>query len=132
MTIYTIIITLGLQVIFAEKMPSDYICGYYQSNTKEVVLNLASWCNQNETLYHELGHALFLNDKEVKDFISKYPAPKFYYSTDYPTANSKLNEKVADYFAMYMKYPDFGKKFPEVKELFDRKVKDLTETVSIK
>ena len=126
MTISTIILTLGLHVIFTDT-PKLGICGTYYDSDKIIVLTLSDWCDPNETLYHETGHALFLNDKEVKDLISKYPAPRFYYSTDYATDEKKLNEKVADYFAMYMKYPDFPDKFPKIKELFDLRLSKLNK-----
>lgn len=122
MTISTIILTLGLQVIFTDT-PKLGICGTYSK--KVITLTLSDWCDPNETLYHELGHALFLKDKEVISVISKYPAPKFYYSNDYPTDKLKLDERVADYFAMYLKYPDFPDKFPKLKELFDSKLHSL-------
>jgi hypothetical protein len=121
MLIQSIIFTLGLKVIFTDT-PNLGVCGFYSSDYKTISLTLSDWCDSNETLYHELGHALFLGDKEVYDLISKYPAPKFYYSTYYPTDKLKLDERVADYFTMYLKYPDFPKKFPEINKLFNERM----------
>jgi hypothetical protein len=77
----------------------------------------------DHTIYHELGHALFLRDEEVKEVINKYPPPRYYPDHAYPTAELKLDERVADYFVMYSRYPDFPDKFPEVNELFNNKLK---------
>jgi hypothetical protein len=130
MTISSIIITLGLQIILSEQPAID--CGYIDTpvyhykidgcqNGNKIILAYSAK-DINETMYHEIGHRLFLYDSEVKEMISKYPSPKKYNRLLYKTDNDITNEKVADYFLMYMKYPDFGKKFPEVKELFDKKI----------
>ena len=80
--------------------------------------------DSDKILYHELGHRLFTfnEDTEVLDLISKYPAPRVYSDISYPTAELKLNEKVADYFQMKMSYSDFPKKFPEINKLFNERL----------
>ena len=123
MLLHIILLTLGIQVIFSEnpqiECNTEYkVMGCYKGS--EIVIG---YKNPNQVLYHELGHALFLKDQEVKDVISKYPAPRYYPDYAYPTANQKLDEKVADYFEMYMRYSDFPDKFPEVNELFNNKLK---------
>ena len=124
--IHALIVALGIKVIFIEAFLSP-TCGSYYDNTKIITLNLQPYCDPNEKLYHEMGHAAFLHDQEVRSFIKKYPAPKYYYTAQYPTADSRLDEKVADYFVMYVKYPDFGVKFPEIKRLFDKKVHNIIQ-----
>ena len=121
MLIHSIIFALGLQIMFADSMTMGYMCGtdyYYQ---KVIVLNLDSFCDPNKVLYHEIGHQLFLQDQEVKDFLKPYPAPRYYYHTSYPTEDMRLNEKVADYFEMYISYSDFPDKFPLVNKLFNER-----------
>lgn len=124
MTISALILTLGLKVIFTDT-PKLGVCGTYYSSQKVISLTLSDWCDPNISLYHETGHALLMKDKEVKELIAKYPAPKFYYSTDYPTDELKLQESVADYFVLYVTDKKFGKKFPKIKELFDLKISQL-------
>lgn len=126
MNIHLIILYLGLRVILIENN-DYYACGSYYKDIKQVEINMKSNCDINETLYHEVGHALFLNDKEVKDLISKYPPPKYYREENYPTKDDRLNERVADYWAMFVKYPDFPKKFPEINRMFNSKINKLTK-----
>lgn len=124
MLIHLLILALGLNIQFTDISPrGEAICGTDYYSQKTIVLSMQPFCNSNENLYHEVGHQLFLHDQEVKNIISHYQPPRFYYSTEYPTDEGKLNERVADYFAMYIKYPDFPEKFPELKELFDRKTR---------
>ena len=97
------------------------IDGCYKEQTKEIIINYKT---PDETLYHELGHALFLNDKEIKEIIDKYPQPRFYDHEIYETDEKILNEKVADYFVMY-KYETNALKtfYPEIHNIFDNKLK---------
>ena len=121
-----IIATLGLLIIWSENPKIECnldfeVTGCYYQTEKQIVIGYE---NSEQVLYHELGHALFLNDEEVKEVINKYPAPRYYPDYAYPTYNDKLNERVADYFEMYMRYSDFADKFPEVNELFNNKLYD--------
>jgi hypothetical protein len=127
----SIIITLALRVVFSEnpmvECGTKYPVGGCAYGNYIVIGYGSNGWDSNDILYHEVGHVLFLYDDEVKELISKYPAPRKYPDYSYPTDDRKLNEKVADYFLMYQKYPDFGKKFPEVKELFDLKISQLNK-----
>ena len=124
MIIQSLILSLGLTVIFSEdpkiECRRDFqVGGCLYQNT--IVLGY-SFSDVDFALYHEIGHKMFLRDQEVKDLISKYPAPRVYTDKAYPTDNNKLNEKVADYFGMYIKYTDFPEKFPDIKAMFDSKI----------
>lgn len=128
-----IILTLGLVITFSEKPYVD--CNMMVGTTacimgKHIVLGYNSQ-DIDFSLYHEIGHALFLRDDEVRNEVSKYPAPKQYLRTFYKTDDSVLNERVADYFGMYMKYPDFGTKFPELKKMFDDKTKQYQNNTQV-
>lgn len=128
MIIHLLIAALGLNIQFTDVSPrGEFVCGttYYDEN--RIVLTMNSYCNTDESLYHEIGHMLFLHDEEVVNLISKYPPPRPYPSKYYPTDKQKLNERVADYFLMYIKYPDFATKFPEIKKMFDKKTNDYLE-----
>lgn len=96
--------------------------GCYRSADKVIVLG---YQNPDEVLWHEIGHALFLNDKEVKKEISKLPNIKSYSPIIYPTADDVLNEKVADYLVSYRydKFVDY-----KAKKLFNNKLKQYEQT----
>lgn len=123
--IHSLIFSLGLKVMFIENFNKPWLCGYYEPSSKIVSVNLASYCDKDETVYEEVGHAAFLHDDEVKEMISHYQDCNYYPPEDYPTADDRLNERVADYFIMYVKYSDFPDKFPEIKKMFDRKVDEI-------
>lgn len=128
--IHSLIFALGLQVIFSDNPLMS--CGNarfsacYIDPLKRIVLIMDGKGDINESMYHETFHnPYFQDDKEIREMIAKYPAPRYYPSEVYDTADKQLGEKIADFGAMYLKYPDFPDKFPEVKELFDRKVKSI-------
>ena len=146
MTISTIILTLGLKVVFVDianpycGIDTNYpytIGGCYDSNTKTIFLSLNSTLTEenkiskrdiNENLFHETGHdPFFSQDKEIRIMISSLPSPRYYPKNIYKTEESVLMEKISDYFAMYMKYPDFPDKFPKIKELFDLRLSKLNK-----
>lgn len=133
MFIYSLIISLGLQVIFSETPAID--CGYpntivegcYKSREKVIVI---SYKDPNKNLYHELGHALFLNNQEVKDLVKTMPSFKKYPKEIYNTEEAVVNEKVADYFVMFITEKNFFWLYPELNELFIKYTSDKNEKIS--
>jgi hypothetical protein len=123
MLINSIIFALGLQIIFSENPMATcnipFVIGGCQRGN-DIVIGYEY--NPDEVMYHEIGHKLFLYDDDVKNLLANYPNPRYYPDYAYPTEDFKLNERVADYFEMYMRYSDFPDKFPEVNELFNSKL----------
>jgi Zn-dependent peptidase ImmA (M78 family) len=131
MLIYLLVIQLHLQVMFSDNAMKDcgltdihleevrIVAGCYDPSLNKIILQLGLPADdQNWILAHEIGHRLFLNDTEVKNVIRRY-LPLFTYSKIYDTQDKLIDEMVADYFAAYIYDKDFGKKYPELKELFD-------------
>lgn len=131
--ILSLIIALHLQVSFSDNAMKDCglkdvhleasreIAGCYSNNKIIMQLGLDS-DTQNRVLAHEIGHKLFLNDLEVRNTIRGY-LPLFNYSRIYDTPDKLIDEMVADYFASYVYDKDFSIKYPELKALFDKKLK---------
>lgn len=127
MWFYNLILTLGLTVIFSETPNID--CGYiqksiggcYRETIKEIIIG---YKNPDEVLYHELGHAKFLHNNEVKRIINKYPATRFYDREIYNTEDKLIDEKVADYFVEYRYNPNGLKvNYPEIFKTFKNNLK---------
>ncbi len=138
MTIFNLILVLGLKIIFVDSVnsycnvPTDVLVGgchienriYLALNSEE--RDKYEHRDISEVMYHEVGHDPLIQDnKEVRALISKYPAPRFYSRKSYPSDSQQLNEKIADYFAMKIKYSDFPKKFPEINALFNKITSDI-------
>ena len=127
MLIHNLIITLGLTVIFSEtpNLSGGYeqktINGCYRDKKKEIVIG---YKNPNETLYHEVGHAKFLHDEEIKAIIKEAPQPNPYDRKIYDSEEKILNEKVADYFVLYIMDPTALRwLYPEIYKAFENKLK---------
>lgn len=123
MWFYNFIILVGLTIIFSETPSID--CGYqqatidgcYRESTKEIIIG---YKNPNEVLYHELAHAKFLHNEEIKAIIKKYPHLRVYDKKIYDTEDKVLNESVADYFVEYHYLPETIKEFyPEIYKAFE-------------
>jgi hypothetical protein len=128
MWFYNAILILGLNVIFSENPKID--CGYIQEIGgcyKNGVI-IIGYKNPDETLYHELGHALFFHNNEVKNVIKKYPQPNPYNREIYGTEEEILNENVADYLVLYRYNPNSLKEFyPEIYNLFENNLKQYVD-----
>jgi len=130
---YLISAYFGLNIIFSDN--AQKTCGIEQESRvdkvstvvgcqygKTIVLQLGrSEKEMNHTLGHEEGHFLFLKDDKVKNVIRRY-MPLKTYSKNYNTQDKIINEMVADYFSDYIYDPDFSKKYPELYELFTKKL----------
>lgn len=118
-----IIATLGLTILFTETPKID--CGYYSNGCyyiEEKIIYLSYGSdNINRTLWHEIGHSIFWNDKEAQTIIKYYPPltqtyRKIYtcYILNYQkNSNIILEEKIADYYSLYkLKNNEFSIKYP--------------------
>lgn len=111
--ILELIAVLGIKVIFTETPKID--CGYKNTNgcyyNNTIYLSYQSQ-DLNHTLYHELGHALFNQDKLAQKIIKDYPPLKNY---SYYAINGydPYKEMVADYFAEYsLNNKEFSVNYP--------------------
>jgi len=127
MWFYNFILTAGITVIFSQTPNID--CGYKQTkingcyieNKKIIVINYKS---PDDTLYHELGHAKFLHNEEIKAIIKRYPQLRTYDKEIYNTKEKLLNEQVADYFVEYHYFPESLKiNYPEIYKAFENNLK---------
>ena len=124
--ILEIIMTLGISVIFTETPAVD--CGNelsngcYETGTNTIYLKYEN-DNLDRTFYHELGHAIFVEDDYSRTIIKDYP-PLVNYCTEkkienypsftkygncephYDTEENRLNERVANYFVEYIYNPN--------------------------
>jgi len=127
MLLLNIIAMLWVTIMWSENPMVEcntdfFIWGCASPTEKTITL---SYNEPDRVLYHELGHILFLDDLEVREVVNKYPAPRKYPDYAYPTDLQKLQERIADYFEMYMRYSDFPDKFPEVNDLFNKKMEQF-------
>jgi len=126
MLFFKIIAILGLTFIWSEnpmiECNKQYkVNGCYRERTNEIVIG---YKNPDYVLYHELAHALFLEDKEVKDLVKELPNLQTHSWEIYDTEAKQLNEKVADYFIEYRYFPESLKvNYPSIYYLFKNKIK---------
>lgn len=130
--LHTIILTLGIIITFSETPAID--CGFsesntgacYQTSTNTIILGY----NNLEYLFpHEIAHASGIDmDLEVRELLADYPDLREYNLKVYDTEEKRIKEKVADWFAYYWQSKSWNDPTtfdPKVKELFDRKIKEL-------
>jgi len=105
--IHELILTLGLKIILSEQPHIDCnyadnsnVVGCYKGYSKEVVVGYNSR-DIDHTLYHEIGHALFSGNEEIRRKIGYYKFPRTYPEEVYNTIEKQIDESVADYYAMY-------------------------------
>jgi len=111
-----LIIALHLKILFTENSKVDCLMGieangcYLKDN--RIYLSYKS-DNINRTLYHEIGHALFLRNNFSRTIIKDYADILKHKKNEDTTENDILNERVADYFADYMlNNKEFSVKYP--------------------
>ena len=111
--LHSIITALSLVIMWSENPTVDcqaikpvYGC-YYPSGI--IVLGYEE---PSLTLWHELGHALFDYDQEVKDEVSKLPM-----------IGKDIDESVANYFEAYRYDENFSWEYPSLYNVFKLKLK---------
>lgn len=116
--ILEIIATLGLTILFTETPKID--CGYanydgqiygcYYQQQKIIYLG---YTHPEYFLYHELGHAIFMNDNYSRIIIKDYEPMIEYDKKFYNTTDKLLDERVADYFTQFKLNPKiFSVEYP--------------------
>lgn len=131
MFLLKLITILGVAITFTETPAIDCgahegfrTLGCYKVQEKVIVLSYDN-SNLNHTLWHEIGHAIFLEDDFSRIIIEGYPTinnyPKHY------TNRQIANEKVANYFAEFMLDKNgFSIIHPCLWLYFDKKLNNLT------
>lgn len=115
--------------------------GCYNTRSNTIILDLANK-NIMKTFYHELGHALFLNDKILENWIKGFPPLKKYCTgneiilkffpnlfTDcirgYNTEKKRIQERVANYYTEYKTDKFFSLEFPSLFIYFRDKEQEI-------
>ena len=119
--ILNLILVLGISIIFTETPRIDCnadfsVNGCYCPYTKQIILDLQGE-DVTHTLYHEIGHAIFLKDEQAKTIVKHYPPLRNYcnyynplkknypgiYSCvkGYDTEEQLIDERVANYYTWY-------------------------------
>lgn len=131
--LHTIILTLGVIITFSETPAidcgfSDYVGACFIPSQNRIVLG---YQDLEHLFPHEIAHATgFDEDEEIVEFLKDYPALREYPIEIYDTELKQSKEKVADWFAYYYQSKSWNdpESFdPELKELFDRKIKELID-----
>ncbi len=123
--ILELIAALGVQIIFTNNL--NIHCSSWHSSCYNTITNTIyiDYFNTSDyILYHELGHSLFFGDEEAIQMIAGYKQVRegFIYTSQL-VAN---NEKIADYFALYMKDGrQFSLDHPSLYIYFSNKINKL-------
>lgn len=107
----TIILVLGLQVIFMDdanvycNWPGFDMGGCYANGSKTIIVGYNS-DDVDQTFYHEIGHAITADDHlgdegMAKLFVEYVVNPNFKYK--YPEINTYFNNKINNYEKIYEK-----------------------------
>jgi hypothetical protein len=121
-----LIIILHLKIIFTEKPQVDCQINNVAGCLKGDTIYLKHFVSDEFFEYHEIGHAIFLQDDFSRIIIRDYQFPILYSREIYNTEDKVLNEMVADYFADYMINPkEFSVKYPCLYIYFRDKVNEL-------
>ena len=128
-----IIAKLGIVILMTAtpniscKIDNPDVGGCYYKQSNEIIISGTKDTSTNEfILGHEIGHALFLGNKQLEKMVNDYPEIRYYPRSIYNTQLKVNQEKIADYFAMYAKSPSDFKVFsPEIYQIFNNKIKNL-------